>query len=68
VGMIWEIPESFAATGDLRPGDELWAESTRDGVIVRSDSLRKVYVEATGRCNLHSEASASLPSTPTSRT
>jgi len=52
VGLPWDIPETIAAKGDLRPGDELWAESTRDGVIVRSDSLRKVYVEATGHCNL----------------
>ena len=48
----WDIRESVAAAGDLRPGDELWAEPTRDGVVVRSDSLRKAYVEATGRCNL----------------
>ena len=48
----WDIHESVAAAGDLRPGDELWAEPTRDGVVVRSDSLRKAYVEATGRCNL----------------
>lgn len=50
--MIWEIPESLATTADVRPGDELWAESTRDGIVLRSDSLRKVYVEATGLCNL----------------
>ena len=48
----WDIPDSIAAAADLRPGDDLWAEPTRDGVVVRSDSLRKVYVEATGRCNL----------------
>ena len=48
----WDIHESVAAAGDLRPGDDLWAEPTRDGVVVRSDSLRKAYVEATGRCNL----------------
>ncbi|MCX6552214.1 MAG: radical SAM protein [Acidobacteria bacterium] len=52
VGMIWAIPDSLATTADLRRGDELWAEATRDGVIVRSDSLRKVYVEATGQCNM----------------
>ena len=52
MGMIWEIPDSVATAADLRPGDELWAESTRNGVFVRSDSLRKVYVEATGHCNL----------------
>ena len=50
--MTWEIPDTIAMAADLRPGDELWAESTGDGVVVRSDSLRKVYVEATGHCNL----------------
>ena len=52
MGLRWEIPDAIATAADLRPGDELWAESTRDGVLVRSDSLRKVYVEATGQCNL----------------
>ena len=52
MGRRWDIPDPIAATADLRPGDDLWAEPTRDGVVVRSDSLRKVYVEATGRCNL----------------
>jgi MoaA/NifB/PqqE/SkfB family radical SAM enzyme len=50
--MNWEIPDSVATVAALRPDDGLWAEPTRDGVVVRSDSLRKVYVEATGRCNL----------------
>jgi MoaA/NifB/PqqE/SkfB family radical SAM enzyme len=50
--MTWEILDSVAAMAGFRPGDELWAEPTRDGVVVRSDSLRKVYVEATGHCNL----------------
>ena len=50
--MTWDIPESIAAKADLRRDDGWWAEPTRDGVIVRSDSLRKAYVEATGRCNL----------------
>ena len=48
----WDIPDPLAAAADLRPGDDLWGEPTRDGVVVRSDTLRKVYVEATGRCNL----------------
>jgi len=52
VAMAWDIPDALAAASGLRRGDGLWAESARDGVIVRSDSLRKVYVEATGRCNL----------------
>lgn len=52
MGVSWEIPDSIAAAADLRPGDELWAEPTRDGVVLRSDSLRKAYVEVTGQCNL----------------
>ena len=50
--MNWDIPVPIATAADLRSGDDLWAEPTQDGVVVRSDSLRKVYVEATGRCNL----------------
>ena len=50
--MTCEIPDSIAAAAGLRPGDDVWADATRDGVVLRSDSLRKVYVEATGRCNL----------------
>ncbi len=53
--MTWEIPDSLAKAAGIRHDDDLWAESTRDGVVVRSDSLRKIYVEATGRCNLHCE-------------
>ncbi len=55
MSMTWEIPDSLATTADFRPGDDLWSESTDDGVILRSDSLRKVYVEATGHCNLRCE-------------
>jgi MoaA/NifB/PqqE/SkfB family radical SAM enzyme len=50
--MNLDIPDWIATAADVRPDDGLWAEPTRDGVVVRSDSLRKVYVEATGRCNL----------------
>lgn len=53
MGRLWDIPDPVAAAADLRAGDDLWAEPTQDGVVVRSDTLRKVYVEATGRCNLH---------------
>lgn len=53
MAMAWDVPDVLAAASGLRRGDDLWAESARDGVVVRSDSLRKVYVEATGRCNLH---------------
>ena len=52
MGLSWNIPHSIATSADLRPGDGLWSEPTQDGVVVRSDSLRKVYVEATGHCNL----------------
>ena len=50
--MNWAIPDSVAAAVGLRPGDDVWAEPTRDGVVLRSDSLRKAYVEVTGCCNL----------------
>lgn len=50
--MNWDIPVPIATAADLRSGDDLWAEPTQNGVVVRSDTLRKVYVEATGRCNL----------------
>jgi MoaA/NifB/PqqE/SkfB family radical SAM enzyme len=52
VGRLWDIPDAIAAAAGLRPDDDVWAEATRDGLVLRSDSLRKVYVEATGRCNL----------------
>ena len=52
MGRSWDVPDAIATAAGLRPDDEWWAEPTRDGVVVRSDSLRKVYVEATGRCNL----------------
>ena len=52
MGPSWNIPHSIANSADLRPGDGLWSEPTHDGVVVRSDSLRKIYVEATGHCNL----------------
>jgi AbrB family looped-hinge helix DNA binding protein len=46
------VPSRLAAQMDLRDGDELILEAVPDGVLVTSDRLRKVYVEATGRCNL----------------
>jgi len=52
MGIPWDIPDSIAAAADLRSGDDLWAEPMQNGVVVRSDTLRKAYVEATGRCNL----------------
>jgi MoaA/NifB/PqqE/SkfB family radical SAM enzyme len=50
--MTWDVPASLATAADLRLDDELWAEPIRDGLVLRSDSLRKVYVEATGHCNV----------------
>jgi MoaA/NifB/PqqE/SkfB family radical SAM enzyme len=52
VGLSCDIPDAIAAVADLRPDDDVWTEPTQDGVVVRTDSLRKVYVEATGHCNL----------------
>lgn len=52
MSLTWEVPASITASADLRPDDDLWTEQTGDGVLLRSDSLRKVYVEATGHCNL----------------
>jgi len=43
-----------AGVAHLAPvdGDELMLDAVPDGILVRVDRLRKVYVEATGRCNL----------------
>lgn len=42
------------AAGHLEPaaGEELVCETVPDGVLVTIDRLRKVYVEASGQCNL----------------
>lgn len=53
MGRSWDVPDAIAKAAGLRPEDEWWAEPTRDGLVLRSDSLRKIYVEATGHCNLH---------------
>lgn len=44
-------PDTWSAA-DIRDGDELLADAVPGGLLIRSDSLRKVYVEASGRCNL----------------
>lgn len=43
-----------AGVAHLAPvdGDELMLDAVPDGILVTVDRLRKVYVEATGRCNL----------------
>ncbi len=50
--MRYDIPDDVAATAGFRAGDELVAEPTPDGVLVRVDALRRAYVEVTGQCNL----------------
>ncbi|MDO8835227.1 MAG: radical SAM protein [Vicinamibacterales bacterium] len=52
MGRSWQIPDEIAKAAGVCLEDELWAEPTRDGIFLRSDSLRKIYVEATGQCNL----------------
>jgi hypothetical protein len=49
MGRRWDIPNRSRPRAFV--GDDLWAEPTQDGVDA-VDSLRKVYVEATGQCNL----------------
>lgn len=46
------IPSDVVAAASLRDGDDVLFEVRPDGVHVRTDSLWKVYVELTGRCNL----------------
>jgi MoaA/NifB/PqqE/SkfB family radical SAM enzyme len=45
-------PDVLAAAG-IHDREDLLIEAGAAGVVVRADALRKVYVEATGRCNLH---------------
>ncbi|MGE5200003.1 MAG: radical SAM protein [Rhodospirillaceae bacterium] len=46
------VPSALAAHMMLRDGGDLVLEAVPDGVLVTVDRLRKVYVEATGQCNL----------------
>jgi len=46
------VPSALAAHIGTLDGDELVVEAVPDGVLVTVDRLRKVYVEATGQCNL----------------
>ncbi len=46
------IPADVLARAGIRPDDDVVIEAARDGVRVRRDALRKVYVEVTSRCNL----------------
>ena len=50
--MIISVPDDVARAAGIRQGDDLLVEPAPGGLLVRSDSLRKVYVEITGRCNL----------------
>lgn len=52
MGRSWQVSDELATAARVRLEDELWAEPTRDGIVLRSDTLRKIYVEATGQCNL----------------
>jgi len=47
-----DVPSALAAHLATADGGELVVEAVPDGVLVTVDRLRKVYVEATGRCNL----------------
>jgi MoaA/NifB/PqqE/SkfB family radical SAM enzyme len=46
------VPFALAAHLGTLGGDELVVEAVPEGVLVTVDRLRKVYVEATGQCNL----------------
>lgn len=46
------IPTETCAAAWCREGDDVLIEARPDGLRVRTDSLWKVYVEPTGRCNL----------------
>ena len=46
------VPSTCVAHLAPAGGDDLVAEAVPDGILVTVDRLRKVYVEATGRCNL----------------
>jgi MoaA/NifB/PqqE/SkfB family radical SAM enzyme len=46
------VPSALAAHLAPGGGDELVMEAVPNGVLVTVDRLRKVYVEATGQCNL----------------
>jgi MoaA/NifB/PqqE/SkfB family radical SAM enzyme len=46
------LPDRAAAHLECVDGDDLVYEAVPNGVLVTVDRLRKVYVEATGQCNL----------------
>jgi MoaA/NifB/PqqE/SkfB family radical SAM enzyme len=50
--VTFDLPPASLAAAGIREADELIVEITPAGLQIQSDSLRKVYVEATGRCNL----------------
>ena len=46
------VPSACVAHMAPAVGDDVFVEAVPDGILVTVDRLRKVYVEATGRCNL----------------
>jgi MoaA/NifB/PqqE/SkfB family radical SAM enzyme len=47
-----ELTPAVLTAAGIHDGEDLLIEARPDGVVVRADALRKVYVEVTGRCNL----------------
>jgi MoaA/NifB/PqqE/SkfB family radical SAM enzyme len=46
------VPRRLLAKAGIEAGDKLTFEVTPDGLLISSDSLKKVYVESTTHCNL----------------
>lgn len=46
------VPAEVLADAGIEAGDELTFQVTPDGILISSDSLKKVYVESTSHCNL----------------
>jgi MoaA/NifB/PqqE/SkfB family radical SAM enzyme len=50
--MAMDIPRRWLDAAGIRSADDVVVDVTSDGLVLRPDTLRKVYVEATGRCNM----------------
>jgi MoaA/NifB/PqqE/SkfB family radical SAM enzyme len=50
--MSRDLRQHAAAAVDVGNDDEWLVEHTSEGVLLRPDSLRKIYVELSGHCNL----------------
>ncbi len=50
-GRLTLSPDRLARAG-LSPGQDVVVEADAEGIRIRADALRKVYVESTSRCNL----------------